>query len=212
MIAFHGVHRTYPNGPALHFPDFEIHAGERIHLRGPSGCGKTTALHLIAGLLRPDGGRIQLLGHDLEALRLRALDRLRGRHVGLVFQRHHLLQALSVLDNLLLAAELAGQPRNREHALALLDAVDLRDRARVRPAALSGGEAQRAALARAVIHEPAVVLADEPTAGLDAQRCEDTLALLDRLCTRTGATLLIASHDDRVATLASRTLTLESPA
>ncbi len=188
----------YGDGQLLAFPDCEVAAGQHCLLLGPSGCGKSTLLHLIAGLLRPVSGHVELAGQRVDALSGAALDRFRGRHVGLVFQRLHLLPALSVEDNLLLAQGLAGMPRDRARVSELLERLGVAQRAHARPDDLSFGQAQRVALARAVINSPPVILADEPTSNLDDDNTREVLSLLQTEASRSGASLIVATHDRRI--------------
>lgn len=165
---------------------------------GPSGCGKTTFLHLLAGLMRPGAGVIKVLGQDLSILRGAGLDRFRGQHMGLVFQRLHLLPALTVLDNVLLAQRLARVPVERERVAALFDRLDLSGLEDRKPARLSQGQAQRVAIARALVHGPDLVMADEPTSALDDRNAAQALDLLEVCVRAVGAALLVVTHDRRV--------------
>lgn len=175
--------------------------GERVLVTGPSGCGKTTLLNLLAGLLQPDGGTIEVDGVRVDELRISEADRFRGQHIGLIFQSFQLLPPLTVLENVLLGARYGGKWTGREahtRATALLAQVGLGDRQHHRPAELSLGEQQRVAIARALINEPPVLLADEPTASLDEKNAAQVLDLLFTLCADHGATLLAISHDTRI--------------
>jgi putative ABC transport system ATP-binding protein len=184
--------------------------GRHSLVLGPSGCGKSTLLHLIAGLLRPTRGRILVAGRDLSALRPAELDRWRGRNVGIVLQNLHLIAAISVRDNLRLARALAGLPDDGARIEQLLNELRLTALAVARPPQLSQGEAQRLAIARAVVNRPALILADEPTSALDDGNCDTVLGLLRAQAEASGATLLIATHDARLkARFAQR---LELPA
>ncbi len=169
--------------------------GEQALLLGPSGCGKTSLLNIAAGLLTPDSGDVLLMGERMPA---RAADRdaLRRRTVGIVFQTLRLISALSLRDNLALAARLAGQPADGIDRL--LAELSLSHRAGARPRALSQGEAQRAAIARALVARPALLLADEPTSALDDANTDRAAALLVRLAAEQGSALLIATHDSRL--------------
>jgi len=175
--------------------------GERVLVSGPSGCGKTTLLNLLAGLLRPDHGAITIADVRIDELDTASVDYFRGLHIGLIFQALQLLSPLSVLDNLLLGARFGrrwspGEARDRaEHLLAR---VGLADRRTHRPGELSLGEQQRVAIARALINEPPLLLADEPTASLDARNAGIVLDLLFALSAEHGATLVAVSHDPTV--------------
>lgn len=182
----------------LDLPNWTAHQGEHCLVLGPSGCGKTTFVNIIAGLLRPMAGTVSVSGQDLGALATGALDVFRGRHIGIVFQTLHLVSALSVADNLHLARYLAGLPRLDSHVLRVLEDLGLRHLAGARPQTLSQGEAQRVAIARALINEPAVILADEPTSALDDGNTAQVLDLLSEQANACGATLIIATHDQRI--------------
>lgn len=180
----------------------QVEKGERVLITGPSGCGKTTLLNLLAGLLRPDAGSITVDGVRVDELSIAQADRYRGRHLGLVFQSFQLIPALSVLDNLLLGARYGRKlPPHaaRERAEALLAEVGLRERMRLSPGRLSIGEQQRVAIARALINDPPVLLADEPTASLDARNSAIVLDLLFKLCSERQATLVVVSHHAHIA-------------
>lgn len=197
-LRLEGLAYDYGDGQTLQFPDCTVPAGEHCLVLGPSGCGKSTLLHLIAGLLRPTAGHIMLAGTAIAELRGAALDRFRGQHVGLVFQRLHLLPALTVRDNLLLAQSLAGLAADRARVNDLLERLGVAARANARPEALSFGQAQRVAIARAVINSPVVILADEPTSNLDDGNTAEVLGLLRQEAERTGASLIVATHDRRI--------------
>ena len=185
----------------LDLPRLEVDAGGRIGLSGPSGCGKSTLLNLCAGLLQPSGGQLRVNGVDIAALAPRERDRFRALHIGYVFQGFNLIPALSAIENVMLAMGFAGRfPKHefRSRARALLERVGLRERLDHRPAALSHGEMQRVGVARALANRPALVLADEPTASLEPGRAEAVVELLVEVTREAGATLLLASHDDRV--------------
>lgn len=172
--------------------------GGRSLVLGPSGSGKTTLLQLVAGFALPTAGRVRVLGRDLTAMRESERDTFRGRHIGFVFQTLHLVRALSVLDNLRLAAFLAGREQRTEELVALLDSVGLASRAAARPWALSQGEAQRVAIARALVNRPRLVLADEPTSALDDRNAQKVIDLLLGRTAEAGAALVVATHDARI--------------
>jgi len=202
MIRFERVHKRYPGGiEALCEVSFEIGRGELVVLTGPSGAGKSTLLNLIAAIEAPSAGRIVLHGEDLGRFGRRAMPYVR-RQFGLVFQDHKLLYDRSAYDNVALPLRIAGfDPAaipNRVHAA--LDKVGLLERARSEPIALSGGEQQRLCIARAIVHRPAIVLADEPTGNLDPDYARAIIELLVSLH-RAGATVLIATHDPLVAAM-----------
>lgn len=193
-----GLRYAYGSQTVLALDQCRLEQHSTMTLIGPSGSGKSTLLHLLAGLLRPTGGSLRVLGQDLSALRESELDRFRGRHLGLVFQRLHLLPALTVRDNLLLATRLARVPLEPERYDRLISQLGLADLTGRKPAELSMGQAQRAAIARAVIHGPALVLADEPTSALDDEQATRALALLKEATQATNAALLVVTHDQRI--------------
>lgn len=176
----------------------QLAVGQSMAVIGPSGCGKTTFLHLLAGLIRPRSGVIRILDRNLSQLRGSDLDRFRGRHLGLVFQRLHLLPALTVHENVLLAQRLARVPVDPTRVEALFDRLNLTGLERHRPSMLSQGQAQRVAIARALAHRPALLMADEPTSALDDRHAEQAITLLRESARAAGAALLVVTHDQRV--------------
>lgn len=167
-------------------------------LLGESGSGKTTLLHLLGGLLKVTVGTIEVAGTNLAILSETALDRFRGRHYGFIFQRNHLIQALSVKKNLLMAPFLAGLPQDEARVAAVLGALNLSDKKNARINQLSQGQAQRVAIGRAILNKPDVILADEPTSALDDQNCERVAQLLLQVASDNNATLIVATHDQRL--------------
>jgi putative ABC transport system ATP-binding protein len=204
MLRLSGIRHRYGAGAVLHgakqvlaLERFEAAAGEHWLVLGVSGSGKTTLLNLVAGMLRPSEGDIEVGGQVLGALAGGALDRWRGRTVGIVPQKLHLVSSLTVLQNLLLAPYLAGLPSEVSRARGLLESLSLKEKAKDRPHQLSHGQAQRVAIARAVMNRPKLLLADEPTANLDDANCSQALDLLQVQARECGATLLVATHDQR---------------
>jgi putative ABC transport system ATP-binding protein len=197
MLRLSGIRQRYGARTALELERFEAAAGEHWLVLGASGSGKTTLLNLAAGLLQPGEGTVEAGGQPLGGLSGAALDRWRGRNVGIVPQKLHLVSSLSVLQNLLLAPYLAGLPTDRERALSLLGHLGLEEHSGKKPSQLSHGQAQRAAIARAVMNRPKLLLADEPTANLDDASCFSALRLLQDQARECGATLVVATHDQR---------------
>ena len=193
--------------------DLEVAPGETVAIMGPSGCGKSTLLYLLGGLDRPTAGEIWLDGQDITPMSERALARLRRDAIGFVFQAFHLMDELTAVENVELPALLAGRsPRAaRQRATELLDRVGLADRARFLPTQLSGGQRQRVAVARALVADPLVVLADEPTGNLDSTSTRDVLRLFDQLHAA-GQTLVIVTHDPRIAATADRMISMRDGA
>ena len=199
MIETAGLAYRYREGSALHFPDVALAQGKTMLLQGPSGAGKSTWLALAAALLRPGSGRITVAGLDLAQLSRVAGDAWRARAVGFLPQRLHLSDALTVTGNLAMAQGAAGAPNDPAAIRRTLESLGIAGLAGRRPHQLSGGQAQRVALARAVLLQPKVILADEPTASLDDEAASAALALLAASAEHCGATLVIATHDRRVA-------------
>ncbi|WP_448585283.1 ATP-binding cassette domain-containing protein [Thermaurantiacus sp.] len=187
---------------------FRLGAGEALVIAGPSGSGKTTLVHLIAGLLTPQAGRVRLEGAELSRLAPAERDALRRRTTGIVFQSLRLVSALDVAGNLALARRLSGKPADAARAHALLARLGIAGRARARPRELSQGEAQRAALARALVVEPALLIADEPTSALDDAHARASIALLEAAAKEAGAALLVVTHDRRLEDRFARRLLL----
>jgi putative ABC transport system ATP-binding protein len=186
----------------------DVAAGEILAITGPSGSGKSTLLGLVAGLDRPSAGSIVVAGIDITRLDEDALARFRRETLGYVFQSYHLIPTLTAVENVAVPLEIAGAPNALTRARALLDDVGLGDRAHHYPVQLSGGEQQRAALARAVALEPGLLLADEPTGNLDSATGTRIIELLLELKRRRGATLVLVTHDEALARHAGRVVTL----
>ena len=193
--------------------DLEVAQGETVAIMGPSGCGKSTLLYLLGGLDRASGGEIWLDGQDLTQMSERALARLRRDAIGFVLQAFQLMDELTAVENVELPALLASRsPRAaRKRALDLLERVGLANRAKFLPTQLSGGQRQRVAVARALVADPLVVLADEPTGNLDSAATVEVLRLFDQLHTA-GQTLVIVTHDPRVAATADRMISMRDGA
>jgi ABC-type lipoprotein export system ATPase subunit len=194
---------------ALRLDSLTARGGEAIALTGPSGSGKTTLLHILAALIRPSVGEVFVNGRDLNQLGASEAG-WRAVNVGYVFQEMNLLPDFNLLENLLLAAEISGVRRDiaRERAASLLARLGLGERAGSRPSELSLGEQQRAAVVRAVLHEPPLVLADEPTASLDAENTDIVMSILLELCRESSSLLLVATHDEDVKKLFQRVIVL----
>ncbi len=207
MFVIDQLRFAYTANTVLEIPHWQIAQGERCLIVGASGSGKTTLLHLLAGLLTPQQGTLIVLGQYLATLSPSAQDRFRGQNIGVVFQRLHLVNALNVLENLLLAQTLAQLPPDKARALEVLTALNLQNFAQRYPAQLSQGQAQRVALARAIINRPQLILADEPSANLDDAHCIQMLDLLQQHAAQ--ASLVIATHDQRVKNYFQGTRLLE---
>jgi putative ABC transport system ATP-binding protein len=215
VVRFEGLTRRYLEGDRLHTvldgASATLQRGEFVALLGPSGSGKSTVLNLVSGIDRPDAGWVEVEGVRLTDLTERERTLFRRRHIGFVFQFFNLLPTLTVLENLLLPLELKGRVGAEavERARGLLARVDLAERADTFPDRLSGGEQQRIALARALVHEPALVLADEPTGNLDPDTGARVSGLLEELVREHGRTLLAVTHSRDLAARADRVLRIE---
>jgi putative ABC transport system ATP-binding protein len=217
VVRARGLYRTFERDTApvraLRGTDLDVGQGEFVAVMGPSGCGKSTMLNLIAGLDRPDEGELRLADLDLTAMDENALAIMRRRHVGIVFQFFNLLEGMTVLENVVMPALIAGVKRRPAETRArdLLDLLGLGDKARQAPATLSGGQRQRLAIARALANEPTLVLADEPTGALDSEGGEEVLELFSRLH-EGGQTILLVTHDQPVADAAQRIVRMKDGA
>ncbi len=203
MIQTQGLTYRYTGGAELVFPDVNVPRGQVLLLSGPSGCGKSTWLSLVAALVQPTAGALTVAGQPLTGLTQAAADAWRAKAVGFLPQKLHLSSALTVQQNLALAFWAAGVAENTERIRAVLDSLGVGELAQRKPSQLSGGQAQRVALARAVLQNPELLLADEPTASLDDEAAADAVGLLLTTARNHGATLVIATHDARVAQLIS---------
>ncbi len=201
MIQTSQLAYCYPGSAPIQFPDIDVAQGSVLLLTGPSGCGKSTWLALVAGLVRPAAGSLTVAEQALASLSGVAADAWRARTIGFLPQKLHLSAALTVAQNLGMAPWAAGLPEDPGRIAATLAALGVGDLGRRKPAQLSGGQAQRVALARAVLLNPKVILADEPTASLDDEAAASAIALLVQTAKQQGATLVIATHDARVAPL-----------
>jgi putative ABC transport system ATP-binding protein len=211
MLDAIGLELAYGATPALRGVSLSLAAGQRIALMGPSGCGKSSLLHCLCGVVRPDSGQVTLGDRVLTGLSDRERSRVRLEHFGVVFQFGDLVPELTLLENAALPLELLGESRRTAHqrARALLGELGVEDVAGSRAGEVSGGQAQRAAVARALVHEPQVVLADEPTGALDSTTAAAVLDALVALTTRIGAALLVVTHDNVVASHLDELVTMQ---
>lgn len=198
MIEVRNLRFSYTPDSAISFPDFTVGKGEHFLLLGESGSGKTTLLHLLGGLLRRYSGSLKIKQTELSGLTETELDRFRGRHIGFVFQRNHLVQALTVEKNLALAPYLAGLRPDSDRIDEVLQTLGLHDKRRSLVSQISQGQAQRVAIARAVLNKPAILLADEPTSALDDRNCDRVIHLLMDAARENSSTLIVATHDRRL--------------
>lgn len=200
VVHLSGIAHRYSGGETMRFVDLDIAAGQHTLILGNSGSGKTTLLHILSGLLKPQAGSVQIDGQELYELSSRQLDTYRGQRIGLIFQEAHLVKSLTIKENLQIAQSFAGAQVDNTHIQEVLALLELDHKAHHYPSKLSRGQMQRAAIARAVVNHPAILVADEPTASLDDRNTERVLDLLLAQATQHGATLIIATHDKRVKT------------
>lgn len=214
LLSAHGIHKTYLLGKraleVLRGVDVELRCGDFLALRGASGAGKSTLLYLLGGLDTPNRGEVWLAGRNLATLSRRELAQVRNEEVGFIFQAYYLLPELDALENVCLPARMARVPAQRAETRArdLLARVGLKDRMEHKPYELSGGEQQRVAIARALINEPDLILADEPTGNLDSHTGEEIIDLLVALRAEKQTTLVMATHDAKVAARAPAVIEL----
>ncbi len=199
MLVTRNLCYRYPDaGPEFHFPDLAVAADAPTLLLGPSGSGKSTWLHLLAGILTPTGGETSLAGTDYAYLRGGALDRFRGRNIGLILQRAYFLEALTVRENLAIARHTAGLPADEDLLRSTLENLGIAQYGDERPHRLSVGEQQRVTIARALVNRPQLILADEPTSALDNRNAARVSELLRQRAAELGAALVVVTHDERL--------------
>ena len=198
MFDLRNLRHAYDGAEVLQVEAWQVEQGSQWLVVGPSGSGKTTLLHILAGILQPIAGSVSIAGQDLMALKPAELDRFRGQRIGIVLQRLHLVPSLTVMNNLLLAQYLAGLSQDGVRVREVLASLDAAEKAGAYPHELSFGQAQRVAVARAVVNRPKLLLADEPTSNLDDERCAQAFGLLESQARACDATLVVATHDHRL--------------
>ncbi len=208
MLRTHDLSYRYPGGEVLRFPDVGCAGGETLLLLGKSGSGKTTLLQLLAGLRTPSSGTVSIGGTELQIMGESARDRFRGANIGVVFQTAHFVRSITVRENLRLAQDLAGMDVDTARIDELLTALDIGEKADSLPNRLSVGQQQRAAIARAVLNKPRVILADEPTSALDDENAYAVLELLRSRAQEVGAALVIVTHDNRLTRMVGQKISL----
>ena len=208
MIDIKGITKSFGNLQVLKGIDLHINRSEVVSIVGPSGAGKTTLLQIIGTLDRPDEGSVVIDGMDISQLSKKKLADFRNQHIGFVFQFNQLLPEFTALENIMIPAFIAGKSRNeaKKRAEELLAFMDLSDRAGHKPNELSGGEKQRIAVARALVNNPAVILADEPSGSLDSKNKADLHRLFFELRDKFGQTFVIVTHDESLASITDRTI------
>ena len=214
ILACEAVCKNYYDGQlnvqVLDNLTLQVEKGRSIGIVGASGSGKSTLLHILGGLDKPTSGRVSLMGQDLSQLSQKQLSGLRNQYLGFVYQFHHLLPEFSDLENVMMTLLIGKRPKEqaRERALLMLEKVGLKDRVQHRPGELSGGERQRAAIARALVTDPACLLADEPTGNLDRKNALNILDMMMELKQELGTALVVVTHDDEMAARFDRVLNM----
>lgn len=211
MIKANGLYKSFGNVEVIKGIDFQIDNGEIVTIVGASGAGKTTLLQIIGTLEKADKGDVIYDGKSINGMNQKTLAAFRNKNIGFVFQFHHLLPEFTALENICIPAFIAGISKKEatDKALQLLDYLKLTDRADHKPSMLSGGEQQRIAVARALINNPSVILADEPSGNLDSQNAKELHELFFKLREKTGQTFVIVTHNNDLARMADRTLTIK---
>ena len=208
MIELKGIKKSFGSLEVLKGIDLHIDKGEVVSIVGPSGAGKTTLLQIMGTLDKPDAGTVVVDGIDVSRMGEKKLSEFRNRHVGFVFQFHQLLPEFSAIENIMIPAFIAGRSpkESKQRAMELLAFMGLADRAHHKPNELSGGEKQRVAVARALVNNPAVILADEPSGSLDTKNKEELHQLFFDLRDKFGQTFVIVTHDEQLASITDRTI------
>ena len=211
MIEAKGIYKSFGNVDVIKGIDIHIDKGEIVTIVGASGAGKSTLLQIIGTLEKADKGEVVINGQNVNKLGQKSLAAFRNKNIGFVFQFHHLLPEFTALENICIPAFIAGESKSNalSKASKLLDYLNLTERANHKPSMLSGGEHQRVAVARALINNPAVILADEPSGNLDSQNAKELHELFFKLREQTGQTFVIVTHNPDLARMADRTLTIK---
>lgn len=207
ILELKGISKIYEDLHALSELDLDVHKGEWLSIMGPSGSGKTTLINIIGCMDRPSVGKVLLDGVDISKENAKSLTKIRREKIGLIFQQFHLISYLTAVENVMVAQYYHSMPDEKE-ALAALEKVGLRDRAKHLPSQLSGGEQQRVCIARALINSPEIILADEPTGNLDAENERIVVDIFRKLHAE-GATIIVVTHDNAVGDVAQRKIILD---
>ncbi len=197
MINTKGLNFKYNEQASFSFPDINLGKDENLLIIGSSGIGKTTLLHLLAGLLESNSGSINLYGQDISKLTQHQIDKFRGQNIGIVFQKPHFVNSLTVKENLQLAQYL-GNKKDQNRIIDILSSLDILDKENKKPKKLSQGEKQRASIAMAIVNSPKLILADEPTSSLDDENCDRVIRLLKKQASEFKAQLIVITHDNRL--------------
>ncbi|HRN71623.1 MAG TPA: ABC transporter ATP-binding protein [Ginsengibacter sp.] len=208
MLKAQGIHKRYQQLQVLKGVDMEVRQGEIVSIVGSSGAGKSTLLHILGTLDTADSGQVWLEGTEISRMRGKKLAEFRNRHIGFVFQFHHLLPEFTAIENVCIPGWIAGTNKKalKERAVELMKVLNLSDRTDHKPSELSGGEQQRVAVARALINSPRIVMADEPTGNLDSANAQELHGLFMDLRDKMGQTFLIVTHNEHLAELSDRVL------
>lgn len=198
MISIKSVSHSYSNANRISFKDWEINNGDQWLLLGESGSGKTTLLHILTGILKPTAGEVQINDTSVYTLSSKKLDQFRGRNIGIIFQRPHLIKSLTISENLVMAQSFARLPEDLKRVNEVLESLGIAAKKNAYPNELSQGQLQRVSIARAVINKPALLIADEPTSSLDDKNAAAVLELLLQQSGLNQATMIVATHDKRV--------------
>lgn len=211
MLQAKGIVKSFRDLPILKGVDFSVSQGEVVSIVGPSGAGKSTLLHILGSLMRPDEGSVEIQGTPVYNLSPKKLSQFRNQHIGFIFQFHHLLPEFTAFENICIPAMIAGTPKStyEQNALELLSFLGLSDRKDHKPSELSGGEQQRTAVARALINQPSVVLADEPSGNLDSANAEALNQLIFDLRKAYNQTFVIVTHNEQLAQISDRTVRMK---
>ncbi|NNE27615.1 MAG: ATP-binding cassette domain-containing protein [Saprospiraceae bacterium] len=209
MLQTQSIAHQYKGTQRFHFPDINCNAGETMLILGQSGVGKSTLLHILAGILQPKEGKVQINDTSLYNLSGSKRDKFRGKEIGLIFQKPHFVQSLNAFDNLILAQKMAGQSPTPQKIKALLAGLNLDQRIHAKVHQMSQGELQRLSIARALVNEPGLLLADEPTSALDDANCTEVIKLMQSHAQKVNAALIIVTHDKRLKDLFPKTIELK---
>ncbi len=207
MISTNNVSYSYPGSKPLNFGDINLSSGEDLLIIGESGVGKTTLMHLLAGLRTPETGSITIGETEIQSLSQAKRDRFRGNRIGIIYQKPYHLKSITVLENLLMIQRMGSGKSNKKAALELLDQLNLSEFANRKPSNLSQGQQQRLSIAMAVVNDPEIILADEPTSSLDDRNCEAVISLLRKI-TDEHRNLIVITHDQRLHTYFNSKMTL----
>jgi len=201
MLQTIDISHKYSSTQRFDFPDIKCNPSETLLILGQSGVGKTTLLHILAGILKPEQGRVNIKDQSIYSLSPAKLDIFRGQHIGIVFQKPHFVQSINAEENLLLAQKMAGKTPDKSKARQILKQLKLDHKSSAYTNNMSQGEQQRLSIARAIINDPQIILADEPTSALDDVNCQEVIQLLENQSKKVNACLIVVTHDNRLKSL-----------